>query len=114
MIIADHASLYAILLFTIGLAGLLARREIVARLVSIEILLAAALLQFVAMSHSTVASARPAPGEAVGFVVIVLGLIVAAFGAVFIAAPGGQAVPPAPGRIEQSDEDEEKTGEKDA
>ena len=99
MIVADHASLYAIVLFTIGLAGLLARRELFARLVSIEIILAAALLLFVSAGRSASPVARPAPGEAIGFVVIVLSLVAAAFGAALTAAPGG---------VEEADEDDEK------
>jgi NADH-quinone oxidoreductase subunit K len=71
MILADHATVYAVILFGIGLVGALTRRNLLVVFISVEIMLNAVNLNIVAASRRAVTGAG-AYGESVALFVILL------------------------------------------
>jgi NADH-quinone oxidoreductase subunit K len=71
MIQADHATVYAVILFGIGLVGALTRRNLLVVFISVEIMLNAVNLNLIASSRRAVAGAG-ANGESVALFVILL------------------------------------------
>ncbi len=80
MIASDHATLYAVVLFVIGLAGVLVRRNLVMMLVSVEIMLNAVNLHVLALSRRDAATAAAAAGEGFALFVILVAACEAAVG----------------------------------
>lgn len=78
MIPLDHILIFTSLLFSIGLYGALTRRHVVGILISVEIMLNAANVNFVAFSRFTTAS--PETGQVMAIFVIVLAAAAAAVG----------------------------------
>ena len=112
----EHYLVLAALLFSFGVYGLLTRRNLVAMLLCVELILNAAALNFVAFHRFLFGGVRPAPasapvreighalletgpgGFALPFEVISLVLVAALVGAVTIAGRPGEHDDPKGGR----------------
>lgn len=80
----EHLLIYASLLFAIGLASALTRRNIIGILISIELILNAVILNLVAFSQTT--SLAPETGQVFAIFVIALAASAAAVGLAIVLA----------------------------
>lgn len=80
MIHADHAVIFSMILFGIGLVGLLTRRNLVIIFVSVELMLNAVNLNLISMSRRVPAPFAPANGDALALFVILLAAVEVAVG----------------------------------
>ncbi len=84
MIPLNHIVVFAVLLFAIGLFGTLTRRHVVGILISIELMINAANINFIAFSRYTKAS--PEVGQIFAVFIVVLAAIAAAVGLAIVVA----------------------------
>ena len=77
---ADHASIFATILFGIGVIGLLTRRNLLVVFISVELMLNAVNLNLVALSRRIDGTHSPASGDAVALFVILLAAVEVAVG----------------------------------
>lgn len=81
MISSDHATYFSVALFCIGLAGVLTRKNLIIIFVSVELMLNAANLNFVAMSRrAMVGSTMPSIGDSTALFVILIAACEVAIG----------------------------------
>ena len=80
----QHVLIFSLLLFAIGLYGVLTRRNIIGILISIELMINAAYINLIAFSKYT--SLAPETGQVFAFFVIALAAAAAAVGLAIVLA----------------------------
>jgi len=80
MINSDHATFFSLILFGIGILGLLTRKNLIMILISVEIMLNAVNLNLIALSRRDIQGMTAGGGEAIALFVILLAACEAAVG----------------------------------
>lgn len=84
LIPTEHYLIFALGLFTAGIAGLLTRRNVIGVLIAIELMLNAAVINLVVFSHT--AETAPETGQLFAFFVIAMAAASAAVGLAIVLA----------------------------